>query len=87
MWPILPTWPILPYLTYLETERRQYEGHNTPLGYHTDQGSLGSSQYDWQGEYCGLNMDSEVFLNVTTQLFSCLSSILSSPHFRWVVNH
>ena len=22
----------------LETQRRQYEGHNTPLGYHTDQG-------------------------------------------------
>ena len=21
-----------------ETQRRQYEGHNTPLGYHTDQG-------------------------------------------------
>ena len=42
-----------------ETHRRQYEGHNTPLGYYTD-----------QGVYCGLSAASEVFLSFTTQLYT-----------------
>ena len=49
-----------------ETERRQYEGHNTPLGYCTDQGPQGCGQYDGQydglGEYCGAHTASSVFL-------------------------
>ena len=28
---------------------RQYSGHNTPLGYHTDQGMQGRGQYDGKG--------------------------------------
>ena len=36
-----------------ETQRRQYEGHNTPQGYYTDQGPQ---------VYCCLSTASEVFL-------------------------
>ena len=50
--------------------RRQYEGHNTPLGYYTDQGPQGCSHYDGQGVYCGLSTASEVFLIFTTQLYT-----------------
>ena len=52
----------------LEIQRRQYEGHNTPLGYHTDQGR---GQNDGQGKYFGLSTASEAFLIFTTQLCSC----------------
>ena len=41
---------------------RQYEGHNTPNGYYTDQGPYDRGQYDDQGVYCGLSTASEVFL-------------------------
>ena len=55
------------------TPRRQYEGHNTPLGDPTDQGRQVHGQYDCQGEYYALNTASEVFLIFTTQLvYSCL---------------
>ena len=49
-----------------ETQRRQYEGHNTSLGYYTDQGPLGCGQYNGQGVYCGLSTGSEVFLMLTS---------------------
>ena len=45
---------------------RQYEEHNTPLDYHTDQGPKGCSQYDGQVEYFGLNAASEAFHILTT---------------------
>ena len=69
------------YITYwrdlhLPTQRRQYEGHNTPLGYHTDQGPKGIGQYDGQGVYCGLSTASEVFLIFTTQLYQYFSMLL-----------
>ena len=34
-----------------ETQRRQYESHNTPLGHYTDQGLQGRDQYNGLGEY------------------------------------
>ena len=55
-----------------ETQRRQYEGHNTPLGYHIDQGPWGRRQYDDQGEYCDLSTASEVFFIFTNHLYLCL---------------
>ena len=55
-----------------ETQRRQYEGHNTPLGCHTDQGPQVRGQYDGQGVYCGLSTASEVFIFTTQQyLYLC----------------
>ena len=55
------------------TQKRLYEGHNTPLGCYTDQGQEGRGQYDGQGEYCSLSINvSEVFLNFTTQFYPCL---------------
>ena len=51
---------------------RQYSGHNTPLGYYTDLGPYGHGQYDGQGVYLGLSIDSEVFLISTTQPYPCL---------------
>ena len=42
-------------LAVVEIQRMQYTDHNTPLGYHTDQGPCGYSQYDNQGLYCGLS--------------------------------
>ena len=57
-----PQHPIL----ILETQRRQYEGHNTPLGYHTDQGPWGCGQCYGQGLYWGPSTASEVFLIFTT---------------------
>ena len=53
---------------------RQYEGHNTRLGYYTDQGPKGRSQYNGQGVFCGLSTASEVFLIFTIQPYSCLCS-------------
>ena len=53
----------------IRTQRRQYEGHNTPLGYYTDQGPKGHGEYNGQGVYCGLSTASEVFLTFTTQLY------------------
>ena len=47
-------------------------GHNTPLGYCTDQGLRGRRQYYGQGEYYGLSTASEVFLIFTTKLCACL---------------
>ena len=75
-----------------ETQRRQYEGHNTPLGL--------------LGVYCGLNTASVVFLIfyyptipiylVCFFLFAPFSdvflpkysqtAILHAAHFQWVVN-
>ena len=49
-----------------ETQRRQYEGHNTPLGYYTDRGPSGHSQYSGHGVYCGLSTAYEVSLMFTT---------------------
>ena len=57
------------YILIKETQRRQYEGYNTPLGCYTDQGPLGRGQYDGQGVYCGLSTASEVFLIFTTQQY------------------
>ena len=37
-------------------------GHNTPLGYHSDYGSMGLGQYNSLGEYCGPHSASIVFL-------------------------
>ena len=59
----------------LETQRRQYEGHNTPLGYYTDQGPQGRGQYDDHGVYCGPSTASKVFLIFTRQLYQDLSVI------------
>ena len=56
-----------------ETQRRQYEGHNTPLGCYTDQGPLGCCLYNGQGVYCGLSTASVVFLVFTTQLYKHFS--------------
>ena len=50
--------------------------YNTPLGYYTDQGLYGRSQYDGQGECCGLSTASEVFLIFTTQLYQFIVCIL-----------
>ena len=55
---------------------RQYKGHNTPLGYYTDQGPQGRGQYYGQGVFCGPNTASEVFLIFTTQLYQYLSGFL-----------
>ena len=52
----------------VKQQRRQDEGHITPLGCYTDQGPRGCSQYDGQGLYCGLSTASEVFLIFTTQM-------------------
>ena len=41
-------------LLIFETQRTQYEGRNTPLGYYTDQDWWGHGQYDGQKVYCGL---------------------------------
>ena len=55
-----------------ETQRRQYEGHNT-LGYYTDQCPYGCGQYNGQGVYCGLSSASEVFLLPNyTNILVCL---------------
>ena len=35
-----------------EKQRRRYEGHNTHLGYYTDQRLWGHCQYDGKGVYC-----------------------------------
>ena len=51
-------------ITIYETQRRQYEGHNTPLGSHTDQGPCNG-----QGVYCGLSTAYEEFLIFTTKLY------------------
>ena len=66
------------------TQRRQYEGHNTPLGYYmyTDIGIMGHGQHNSQGVYCGLSTASEMFLIFTTQVYSCLckySAIVFKP--------
>ena len=50
--------------------QRQYSGHNTPLGHHTDHMGLG--QYESLEEYCGLSTASHVFLIFTTQLYKFL---------------
>ena len=42
--------------------QRQYSGHNTPLGHHTDRGPIGLGQYDSLGEYCNPHTASSVFL-------------------------
>ena len=57
-------------------QRRQYEGHHTPLGYYTDQDLDSHNQHDSQGEYCGLSTASEVFLIFITQLDSCLFAMI-----------
>ena len=54
------------------SSRRQYEGHNTPLGHHKDQchhTMQGHGQYNGPLVYCGLNNASYF---CTTQLYSCL---------------
>ena len=33
--------------------RRQYSGHNIPLGHHTNHSHMGLGQYECLGEYCG----------------------------------
>ena len=63
-----------------EAQRRQYEGHNTPLGCCTDQGPQGWSQYDDLGMYCGLSTASEVFLIFTTQLYQYFSGVFFYLH-------
>ena len=55
-----------------ETQRRQYEGHNTPLCCYTDQGPSGCHRYDGYDVYCGLNTASEVFRIFATHLYSYL---------------
>ena len=60
---------------------RQYEGHNTPLSYHTDQGPYGHGQYNGQGVYYGLSTASEVFLIFTTQLYQSFSVFCLSALF------
>ena len=35
-----------------KTQRGQYEGNNTPLGYYTDCSPMGLGQYNNLGEYC-----------------------------------
>ena len=60
-----------------ETQRRQYEGHNTPLGYYTNQDPSGRGQYDDEGVYWGLSTASEVFLIFTTQLYKFFSAFFS----------
>ena len=52
-------------------------GHNTPLGYYTDQDPKGHSQYDGQGVYCCPSTASEVFLIFTTQLYQYFSGFFS----------
>ena len=42
--------------------QRQYSGHNTPQGHHTDRGPMGLGQYDGLVAYCGLSTASSVFL-------------------------
>ena len=49
-----------------------------PLGYYTDQGPEGCGQCDGQGEYYGLSTASEVFLILTTHLYSCYAFIMQS---------
>ena len=56
-----------------ETQRRQYESHNTPNGHHRPM-SLG--QYNGQGVYCGLSTASEMFL-----FFYFLLLLLNCTHF------
>ena len=51
-----------------ETQMKQYEGHNTPQGHHTNQGPKGRGQYDVLEAFCGLNTASEIFLIFTTQI-------------------
>ena len=48
-----------------------YEGHNTPLCYHTDQGPM----FNGQGAYCDLNTAYVVFLIFTTQLCQYFSVV------------
>ena len=47
------------HLAKIETPKRQYSGHNIPLGHHTDCGPLGLVQYH---TYCGPHTASSVFL-------------------------
>ena len=46
----------------LYTPQRQYSGHNSPLGHHTDCGPTGLGQYNSIGEYCGPRTASSVCL-------------------------
>ena len=40
------------WVVKIRTPQRQYSGHNTPLGHHTDRGPMGLGQYDGLGKYC-----------------------------------
>ena len=51
-------------------------GHNTPLGHHTESGSMCLGQYKSLGEYCGPHTASEVFL-----------VLVSTTSVAVVVNH
>ena len=51
-----------------ETQRTQYEGHNTPQGYYTDQGPYRTA-VSMVTKGC---IVPEVFLMFTNQLYSCL---------------
>ena len=52
-------------------------GHNTPLGFYTDQSPEGRGQYDSLGVYCGQSTASEVFLIFTTKLYQYFSVFFS----------
>ena len=45
-----------------EVKIKKYAGPNTPIGPHTDHGSVGLGQYNNLGEYCGPHTASSVFL-------------------------
>ena len=64
----------------IRTLRRQYKGHDTPLGYHTDQGPYNCGQYDGQGVNCCLGTASEVFPIFTTLEGSIGTGILPTPN-------
>ena len=65
-------------MIYQDTQRRQYEGHNTP------QGPYVCGEYDGQGVYCGMSAVLEVSLRLTTQLTQLYSFCI---HIYCIVIH
>ena len=76
------------WVVKMRKPQRQYSGHNTPLGHHTNRGPMGLGQYNSLGEYCRLSTASSVFriliwaritsisLSLSyTGTFLCLSSL------------
>ena len=64
----------------IPTQRRQFQGHNTPLVYCTDQGPVWRGQYNGQGLYCGLSYAYVVFFIFTTKLYQFLVCFFYSHH-------